>query len=217
MQMGIHSLAARWGRIGLAALLGLTLTLVTVSAGQASASTWHKVGATTAKKKKCKKKKHRSASSAKKKKCKKKHKVAPPATPPRGPIERILLTWSGDADLDAHAWSNGLHDGWSELNDRYEIEIPGTTYENSNDTPNRERVIELNPNPSITPMTFGLCYYAGPFSTDAGETDATVTVVFSSGARDTETVPVEYGDALTHSNEEGGAPDLIDDWCPSPL
>jgi hypothetical protein len=205
--------------LGLVAVLALSLAVVTASAG---ASSWHaaSAGDAVAAKKKCKKK-HRSASSAKKKKkCKHKKKVTPTppvVTPPRGPIERILLTWSGDADLDAHAWSNGLHDGWSELNDRYEIEIPGTTYENSNNTPNRERVVELNPNPSITPMTFGICYYAGPGSTDDGETDATVTTVFSSGASDTEVVPVDYGDALTHSNEEGGAPDPVEDWCPSPF
>jgi hypothetical protein len=76
MQTGIHSLpAGRWGRIGLVALLGLTLALVSVSAANGSAGIWHKAGATEAKKK-CKKHKHRSASAAKKK-CKKKRKAPP--------------------------------------------------------------------------------------------------------------------------------------------
>jgi hypothetical protein len=94
--MGIHSLPARrWGRIGLVALLGLTLALVTVGAGHASTTRLHDVGATVAKKK-CKKK-HRSASSAKKKKCKKKHRLAIP-----GPIVRATLSWpSGEVDLHA--------------------------------------------------------------------------------------------------------------------
>jgi hypothetical protein len=40
--MGIHSLPARRrGRIGLVALLGLALTLVTVGVGGAGASVWH--------------------------------------------------------------------------------------------------------------------------------------------------------------------------------
>src|SRR4051812_1309260 len=147
--MGIHSLPARrWGRAGFVALLGLTLALFTVTASRAAASDWHKAGATIAKKKKCKKKKKHSASSAKKKKkCKKKHKgIAPPAPTPRGPIVRLDVSWSTDAEIDAHAWSNGLHDGWSEVLVDYETGIPGTTFETSS---SRERITELNPNPNI--------------------------------------------------------------------
>jgi hypothetical protein len=112
--MGIHSLPARrFGRITLVALLGLTLALVTVSAGHANASVWHKAGATTAKKKKCKKK-HRSAASAKKKKCKKKH-AAPPVTPVvlPAPLVRATLSWTADDEVDLHAFdASGNHAGW---------------------------------------------------------------------------------------------------------
>jgi hypothetical protein len=60
------------------ALLGLTLALVTVSAGHASAG--HAVAA----KKRCKRKRKKSAAVAKKK-CKKKRTVAPPVTVPALP------------------------------------------------------------------------------------------------------------------------------------
>jgi hypothetical protein len=219
--MGILSLPARrWGRIGLVALLGLTMALVTLTASRASASTWHKVGATTAKKK-CKKK-HKSAASAKKKKCKKKRHVIPPApvTPPRGPIDRIVLTWSGAADLDAHAWSSGLHDGWNETlgtDGEYEVQIPGTTYTASFQTPNRETIVETNPNPNIRPMTFGICYYAGPGETDSGDTDLTVNTVFSNGERTTDSFSVSFGDALVDNRAEGGPADPAGDWCPTPF
>jgi hypothetical protein len=107
--MGIHSLPARhWGRIGLVALLGLTLALVTVSAGHATArSAGHAVVA----KKKCKKKKHRSASSAKKKKkCKKVHHVVLPAP---APLVRATLSWSAQDEVDLHAYDpSGNHAGW---------------------------------------------------------------------------------------------------------
>lgn len=106
MQMGNHSFPARrWGQIGLVALLGLTLALVTVTTGHASAG--HAVTA----KKKCKKKKHRSASSAKKKKkCKKVHHVVLPAP---GPLVRATLTWSAQDEVDLHAFdSSGNHAGW---------------------------------------------------------------------------------------------------------
>jgi hypothetical protein len=218
MQMGIHSLPARrWGRIGLVALLGLTLALVTVSAGHASASNWHKVGATAAKKKKCKKKKHRSASAAKKK-CKKKHGtvVAPPAPQPqlRGPIARLDITWSGDADIDAHAWSSGLHDGWDEAFGDFVAEIPETTYQSGS---NRETITELNPNPNNRPMSFSICYYAGEDSMDAGDTPLTATFVFATGETVTDELTVSYGDALTRIPAEGGSPDPVEDWCPSPF
>jgi hypothetical protein len=210
--MGIHLLPApRLGRVGLVALLGLTLALVTVSAGHANASVWHKAGATTAKKKKCKKKKNRSASSAKKK-CKKKHKVvAPPAPTPRGPIVRLDVTWSGDAEIDAHAWSNGLHDGWNDVIGSYETGIPGTTFETSS---TRERITELSPNPNISPYTFGICSYPVP-GTEA--TDITATTVFSDGVSHTEVISANPGDAFTSDPEEGGPPAPLDEWCPAPM
>jgi hypothetical protein len=83
MQMGNHSLPARrWGRMGLVALLGLTLALVSVTAARGNGSAWHEAGATVAKKK-CKKK-HKSAAAVKKR-CKKKRApvVAPPAPQPQ--------------------------------------------------------------------------------------------------------------------------------------
>jgi hypothetical protein len=202
------------------ALVGLAVTAVGVSA-----STWHAARAGDAvaakKKHKCKKKKkHKSAATARKKKCKKKHKqtVAPPVTPPKGPIERIRISWPGTADVDVHAWSNGLHDGWNETLDMgdgdYEVQIPGTTYDNSATGGNTESIVETNPNPSV-PMTFGICNY--PFVDDPEDADVTVTTVLSNGQSETDTVSLSVGGAVVDGLEEGGEPDPVDDWCPEPL
>jgi len=213
MSQGSSSLPGRrWALLFVVALLGLAVASVTATAGASGG--WQEAGATVAKKK-CKKKKNHSASSAKKK-CKKKKHVAPVVVP-RGPIERIKLTWSGGADLDAHAWSSGLHDGWNEALDHYEYEIPGTTYEASYQTPNQERIVETNPNPSIRPMTFGLCYYAGDGGVDDGPVDATVTTVTTDGVSHTDVVNLDYGDALVDGLQQGGSPDPVSDWCPSPF
>ena len=206
----------RWTTVGIVAALALSLAVVTADAG---ASVWRAAGSgdAAAAKKKCKKKKHRSAAAAKKKKCKHKKKVVPTppvVTPPKGPIDRIVLTWSGAADLDVHAWSNGLHDGWNEPLDDYEVQIPGTTYTNSAATPNRENIVELSPNPSPRPLTFGICYYAGMGGFDAGETQVTVTTVFSNGTPVTDSFPADYGDSFTDNQEEGGPTDPVEDWCP---
>jgi hypothetical protein len=221
--MGIHSLPARrWGQIGLVALLGLALALATVSAGRADASVWHKDGATVAKKK-CKKKKKgkKSAAVAKKKKCKKKKApvVAPPAPQPKGPITRVEITWPGTADLDAHAWSNGLHDGWNETVPTptgfgdYEVQIPGTTYESSETLANRERIVETSPNPSVG-MTFGICNYANV--SNAEDTDVTATTTFANGETVTDTFEIRVGENFTTEElrPEGGPVDPTDDWCP---
>ena len=217
--MGTNSLAAcHWGRIALVALLALTFGLVTVAAGQASG----RGGDAVVAKKKCKKKGKKSAAAAKKK-CKRKHSVAPPTTPtqptqptqPASPVERVVLTWDGAADLDAHAWSNGLHDGWSEVQEAYLDEIPGTTYTSSDDTPNRETVVQTNPNPLI-PMTFSLCYYAGG-GNDAGDVTATVKSVHTDGIVDTDEVEMSYGQDVVEINGEGGLPDDPSDWCPAPI
>jgi hypothetical protein len=198
--------------LGVVAVLALSLAVVTASAG---ASIWHaaSAGDAVAAKKKCKKKKHRSASAAKKKKCKKKHHVtpAPPAPQPRGPIVRLDITWSGDAEIDAHAWSSGLHDGWNDLIGDYQAEIPGTTFETSS---NHEKITELNPNPTIKPLTFGVCYYP---SSDEGTTDITATTVFSDGVSHTQVLTADFGDAFTSDPQEGGPPDPFDEWCPSPF
>jgi hypothetical protein len=197
------------------AVLALSLAVVTASAG---ASNWHaaSAGDAVAAKKKCKKKGKKSAAVAKKKKCKKKKKaITPPVvTPPKGPIQRILLTWSGAADLDVHAWANGLHDGWNEPLDEYEVQIPGTTYTNSANTPNQERIVELSPNPSNRPMTFGICYYAGVGGVDAGDTDLSVTTVFSSGETTTDQLTASYGESFSDVRQQGGPTDPVEDWCP---
>jgi hypothetical protein len=44
-----------------------------------------------------------------------------------------------------------------------------------------------------------------------------VELLFSSERSSTETVNADFGDALVNTNEEGGAPDPVDDWCPQPL
>lgn len=107
--MGIQSLPARrWSRIGLVALLGMTLALVTITAGHARAG---QPGHAVAAKKKCKKKKKHSASSAKKKhKCKKVHHVVLPAP---APLVRATLAWAANNEVDLHAFdANGNHAGW---------------------------------------------------------------------------------------------------------
>jgi hypothetical protein len=213
----------RWTLLGVVAVLALSLAVVTASAG---ASMWHaaSAGDAVAAKKKCKKKKHRSAAAAKKRKCKKKKHatpVAPPVvTPPKGPIERILITWTGDADLDVHAWSNGLHDGWNETLTSpggepgdYEVQIPGTTYDNSESGGDSESIVETNPNPSV-PMTFGICSY--PIM--GGETaDVSVKWVLVDGTTQTDEFPLEFNDFTVDGDEQGGPPDPVDDWCPEAL
>ncbi|HEY1238852.1 MAG TPA: hypothetical protein VGE91_10980 [Solirubrobacterales bacterium] len=203
------------------AALALSLTVVTAGAG---ASTWHATSAGDAvaakKKHKCKKKKKgkKSATAAKKKhkkhKCKKKKKApAPPVvTPPRGPAVRLELTWSTDAEIDAHAWSNGLHDGWSVPLDNYETGIPGTTFETSS---THEKITEVSPGSTLLGMTFGICYF--PTGSDEGPTDITATTVFSDGVSHTEVLTAEYGEAFTSDMEEGGPPAPLDDWCPGPV
>jgi hypothetical protein len=108
--MGIHSLPARrWGRIGLVALLGLTLALVAVTASNARAGApGHAVEA----KKKCKKKHRRSAGVAKKK-CKKHPRVQQVTLPAPGPLVRGTLAWSANDEVDLHAFdASGNHAGW---------------------------------------------------------------------------------------------------------
>jgi len=107
--MGIHSVPARhWGRIALVGLLGLTLALAAVAAGQASSRSSHAI---IAKKGKCKKKKKHSASSSKKKhKCKKVHHVVLPAP---APLVRATLAWTANNEVDLHAFdASGHHAGW---------------------------------------------------------------------------------------------------------
>jgi hypothetical protein len=204
-------LARRWSILALVALLGLAVTFATTSAS--SATSGHAVAA----KKKCKKKKGKKSATAAKKKCRHKRKPTPPAspvllTPPKGPIERILITWPSDADLDVHAWSNGLHDGWNEDEDENETEIPGTTYTSSEETPNRESIVETNPNPSV-PMTFGICNYP-----DGNSNNAYVHVkwVLADGTTQTDEGTLDYDDFLVEEDEQAGPADPVDEWCPLP-
>ncbi len=99
MQMGNHSFPARrWGQIGLVALLGLTLALVTVTTGHASAG--HAVTA----KKKCKKKKHRSASSRRRRRSARRSCTRWSCRRP-APLVRATLSWSPAAsEVDLHAF-----------------------------------------------------------------------------------------------------------------
>jgi hypothetical protein len=202
-------LARRWSILALAALLGLAVTFAATSA---SGATGHAVAA----KKKCKKKSKKSATAAKKK-CRHKRNATPPAspvlTPPKGPVERIVITWPSEADLDVHAWSNGLHDGWNEDKDQNETEIPGTTYTSSEETPNRESIVETNPNPSV-PMTFGICNYP-----DGNSNNAFVHVkwVLADGTTKTDEGTLVYDDFLVEEDEQAGPADPVDEWCPEPL
>jgi hypothetical protein len=163
--MGIHSLPARrWGQIGLVALLGLTLALVTVSAGHAKAG--HAVEA----KKKCKKKKHRSASSAKKKKCKKKGPVvAPPvvtppqATPPTPTLRASLSFDDSAADFDLYVW-----DASGNLAAYFGNDIPNS--ETTSDSPSPEQFLDRE-SPSTREFTYGVCLY-DDFDGDSGTATA---------------------------------------------
>jgi hypothetical protein len=204
--------ARRWSILALVALLGLAVTFATTSAS--SATSGHAVAA----KKKCKKKGKKSAAVAKKKKCKHKKKATPAPTPPvltppKGPVERIVITWPSEADVDVHAWSNGLHDGWNEDEDGNQTEIPGTTYTSSQETPNHESIVETNPNPSV-PMTFGICNYP-----DGNSNNAFVHVkwVLADGTTQTDEGTLVYGDFLVEEDEQAGPADPADEWCPEPL
>jgi hypothetical protein len=202
--------ARRWSILALAALLGLAVTFATTSASSATS------GHAVASKKKCKKKSKKSATAAKKKKCRHK-KAIPPAspvlTPPKGPIERIVISWTGNADLDVHAWSNGLHDGWNQTLDNYEVQIPGTTYDNSEEGGDNERIVETNPNPSV-PMTFGICSYP---ITDGETADVTVNWVLADGTKRSDEFNLAFDDFRVEQDAQAGPADPVDEWCPEPL
>jgi hypothetical protein len=156
--MGIHSLPIRrWGQIGLVALLGLTLALVTVSAGHATSG--HAVTA----KKKCKKKSKKSADAAKKKKCKKKKKqtvvppvVAPPVTPPAtGHTLRASLSFNDvttQADLDLYVWDADGNLAYFDGNT-----IPDSETTSNTDSPEEFFDLRL---PSTRDFTYGVCAYS---------------------------------------------------------
>jgi hypothetical protein len=201
LQMGIHALPARrWGRISLVALLGLTLALVTVTAGRANAG---EAGHAVVAKKKCKKKKHRSASSAKKKKCKKKmHRVVLPAP---APLVRGTLSWSSaSSEIDLHAFdASGNHAGWD-----YTVNPPGGSLVNN--IPNARHNGDVGPaGPSETftddifvpggPSTREFGYVACIYGPDA----ATFTGVTSSGQ--SSSVSLSGPDAISLTTS-GGAP-----------
>jgi hypothetical protein len=104
--MGTHSLPARhWSRIGLVALLGVTLALVTITASHARTG---QPGHAVVAKKKCKKGKKSATAAKKKKKCKKVHHLPLPA-----PLVRATLSWTASDEVDLHAFdASGNHAGW---------------------------------------------------------------------------------------------------------
>ena len=203
--MGIHSLPARrWGRIGLVALLGLTLALVTVSAGNAKAE-----HAVVAKKKKCKKKKHRSASSAKKKKCKKKvHRVVLPAP---APLVRGTLTWSAPNEVDLHAFdSSGNHAGWDFGANGVVNHIPSAHHNGdigpSSGTESFTDDIYVIGGPTNRDFSFVACLYDGP---GGGDYTATFTGVTKDGTTTTlalEGTPSDGPDVYTLTVPGGPTP-----------
>jgi hypothetical protein len=218
MQIGIHSLPARrWGRIGVVALLGLTLAIVTVSAGHANAG--HAVVA----KKKCKKKGKKSAEAAKKKKCKKKKKapapVAPSVPPPTVPVLRAEVSWTvanpttDEADIDLHAWSSGAHTGYSEVSSGDELEIPGLVYQPEDSAPGVERLVDQS-NPSTRPLTFTICsYYWG----QADPAEVTYHFVFANGSVLDGAEAMLPGDIKVIDPQEGGSfSHPRSEWCPAP-
>jgi hypothetical protein len=164
--MGIHSLPAhRWGRIGLVALLGLTLALVTVSAG--NAKTGHAV---MAKKKKCKKKKgKKSAAAAKKKhKCKKVHHVVLPAP---APLVRATLQWGAGPEVDLHAFdASGDHAGWDFNVDGVVNNIPSAHHNGdigpAGGTESFTDDIFVVGGPSNREFSYVACLYNGPSPVD---------------------------------------------------
>ena len=206
MQLGSFNPARKLGLLALVALLGLAVTFTATSASGAG------FGHAVAAKKKCKKKGKKSAAAAKKKKCKHK-KATPPVTPPRGPVERIKISWTGNADLDVHAWSNGLHDGWNQTLDNYEVQIPGTTYDNSQEGGDNETIVETNPNPSV-PMTFGICNY--PFE-GADSANVSVTWVLADGTTKSDQFELDFDDFRVELDPQAGPADPVDEWCPEPI
>lgn len=216
--MGIHSFPVRrWGRIGLVALLGLTLALVTIEAGHARAG--HAVAA----KKKCKKKGKKSAAVAKKKRCKKKKSPAPAPAPapqppaPSGPVVRAEVSWTvtgvtDEADIDLHAFSDGAHTGYSEVLSTEENQIPNLVYEPGFESAH-ERILD-NTNPSTRGLTFAICSYYYP---QADPADVTYHFVFANGSVLDGVVTMNPGNLIGIDPKEGG---LItkprEDWCPEP-
>jgi hypothetical protein len=199
--MGIHSLPARHlGRIAVVALLGLTLALVGVSAGQASSrGAGHAV---VAKKKKCKKKKHRSASSAKKKKCKKRvHHVVLPAP---ASLVRGTLTWSANNEVDLHAFdSSGNHAGWDFSLDGVVNNIPNARHSGDvgpgGGTESFTDDIYVLGGPSNREFSFVACLYDGPGGADYNATFTGVSANGTSTPLTLEGTPSDGPDVYTLS------------------
>jgi hypothetical protein len=61
-------------------------------------------------------------------------------------------------------------------------------------------------------LTFGICYYD---DVDGGPTDIQVHTVFANGSTSNDAIDdAEIGDAFVNSNQEGGPPDPLSEWCP---
>jgi hypothetical protein len=205
----------RWSALIAVALLGLAVAFATTSASGASSG--HAVAA----KKRCKKGK-KSAVAAKKKKCKRKHAATPPTTPtqptqPSGPVVRADVTWTvtgvlDEADIDVHAFSNGLHTGYNENLSGEENEIPGLTGEPGFES-THERILDTN-NPSTVPLTFALCSYYYP---DADPAQVNYHFVFANGSAQDGSVSMIPGDIKGIDPKEGGLITLgREKWCPAP-
>jgi hypothetical protein len=153
----------RWSVLVLATLLGLAMTLATVSAGRASSGQ-----ALAAKKKhKCKKKGKKSAAAAKKKKCGKKKSVPPVTTPagptepiqPSGPTQRATLTWNNGSDLDLFAWDPAGNGGYfaGVYPDAGDTPIPDVSFPTDDeDGFGPEQLIDLR-SPSTRQFSYLIC------------------------------------------------------------
>jgi hypothetical protein len=211
LKVSVPTPTRRSAVLGVTAVLALSLAVVTASAG---ASGWHasSAGNAVVAKKKCKKKQgKKSAAVAKKKKCKKQKAPVPTLpTAPKPPLVRAQISWNTDAQIDLHAWSNGLHDGWSEsagTDGADEIEIAGTTYTHNLSS---EQITDSS-NPSTIPLTFTICNYG-----DVGTTDITVQVLYADGTVDNEQFDgTTEGDFFADPFQQGGSPGPLADWCPA--
>jgi hypothetical protein len=200
--MGILSLPLRSApRLVLVALLGLTLTLVTVNAGKASA------GPAVAAKKKCKKKGKKSAQAAKKK-CKKK-KVHTVVLPPPAPLVRATVSWpEGDLDLNVFD-ASGNHAGYESPPNAVVNHISDSSH--SGDVTNggsesfTDNIFVLG-GPSNRKFAYAVCFFH--------ENTATFTGVTSTGT--TETLTRTYSAGIQWNLTEAGGPPVPASFhCPA--
>jgi hypothetical protein len=164
----------------------------------------------TAKKKKCKKKKH--AASAKKKKCKKKGGSG--TTPAPGttgsPLVRATLTWSGGGD--ATDYDLYVFDGATSARAASDP-IANTSFSgNATGTPGTETFTDLIfKNPGARTFQFGVCKQGGGNDGSSYNID----YVTADGAHHTDT-QAGHGDGYA-AKYSGGAPDAPNGFAPCPV